>query len=108
LKAATPRSIPCPYLACKIELLVIIGLIYNKGSLTDRVMQRETYCTRCKANTSIADASYVRLANGRAVIKGKCSICGLEVIKASIMPKSAALTSIRKKRRKKAKRMPIP
>ena len=86
----------------------MIGLIYNEDSLTDRVMQRETYCTRCKANIRIADASYARLANGRAVIKGKCSICGLEVIKASIMPKSAALISIRKKRRKKVKRMPIP
>jgi hypothetical protein len=91
-----------------VELLVMIGLIYNEDSLTDRVMQRETYCTRCKANIRIADASYVRLTNGRAVIKGKCSICGLEVIKASIMPKSAALISIRKKRRKKVKRMPIP
>jgi Domain of unknown function (DUF5679) len=108
LKAAGPRSLPRHYLACKVELLMNIGLIYNEDSLTDRVMQRATYCTRCKANTRIADATYVRLANARAVIKGKCSICGLEVIKASIMPKSAALTSIRKKRRKKAKRMPIP
>ncbi|HZB79789.1 MAG TPA: DUF5679 domain-containing protein [Nitrososphaera sp.] len=75
---------------------------------TDGVMQRETYCTRCKANVIVADATYVRLANARAIVKGRCSSCGLELIKASIMPKSSALTSFRKKRRKKGKRMPIP
>ena len=86
----------------------MIAFIYNKDALTNRSMQRETYCTRCKANIRLAEATYVRLANGRAVIIGKCSLCGLELIKASIMPKSSVLTSIRKKRRKKAKRMPIP
>jgi RNase P subunit RPR2 len=82
-------------------LLAIVAFIYSVDASTDGVMQRETYCTSCKANVIVADATYVRLANARAIIKGKCSSCGLELIKASIMPKSSALTSLRKKRRKK-------
>jgi hypothetical protein len=68
--------------------------------LEDGMAQRETYCTHCKQNVSILDANYHRLANGRAVIKGRCSKCGLELIKASIMPKSSALKLLRKKKRK--------
>jgi len=76
---------------------------------TDKVMQRETYCTSCKENVPITDAVYVRLANGRAVIKGKCSRCGFELIKASIMPKSSVLKSFRKKRARRAKTLfPLP
>jgi len=44
---------------------------------TDEVIQRETYCTFCKQNVPITNAVYVRLANGRAIIRGKCSRCGL-------------------------------
>ncbi|HEX6252741.1 MAG TPA: DUF5679 domain-containing protein [Nitrososphaera sp.] len=76
---------------------------------TDQVMKRETYCTSCKENVPIADAAYVRLVNGRAIIRGKCSRCGLDLIKVSIMPKSSALSLIRKKRRRRGKRaLPIP
>jgi hypothetical protein len=83
--------------------------MFNKDMPTDEVIQRETYCTSCKENVPITDATYVRLANGRAIIKGKCSRCGLELIKASIMPKSSALTLLRKKTRKRGKRaLPIP
>jgi Domain of unknown function (DUF5679) len=71
---------------------------------TDEVFQRETYCTFCKQNVPITSAAYVRLANGRAIIKGKCSSCGLDLIKASIMPKSSALTVLRKKKRRRGKR----
>jgi hypothetical protein len=87
--------------------LVIVAFIYNYDIPTDRVMQTETYCTCCKVNVRIADANYDRLANGRAIIKGKCSSCGLELIKANIAPKSSALTSIKKRRIKRVKRMPI-
>jgi hypothetical protein len=77
---------------------------------TDQVMQRETYCTSCKENVPIADPAYVRLVNGRAIIKGKCSRCGLELIKASIMPKSSALNLDRKRRRRRRgkRALPIP
>jgi len=88
--------------------LVIVAFIYNYDIRTDRVMQRETYCTRCKVNVRIADAIYVGLANGRAIIKGKCSSCGLELIKASIAPKSSALRSIKKRRSRRFNRLPIP
>jgi hypothetical protein len=75
----------------------------------DDFMKRETYCTSCKQNVLIIDATYVRLANGRAIIRGKCSNCGLELIKASIMPKSSALTLLRKKKRSRGnKSLPIP
>jgi hypothetical protein len=92
----------------EIELL-LIALWYNKEMPSHGVIQRETYCTYCKGNVAITHATYVRLANGRAIIKGKCSRCGLELIKASIMPKSSALTLLRKKRNKRGKRsLPIP
>jgi hypothetical protein len=97
------------YRLTEIELLLIVTLIYNKDMPTGQVMQRETYCTSCKQNVPITDAAYVRLANGRAIIKGKCSRCGLELIKASIMPKSSALTLLRKKRRRRGERsLPTP
>jgi hypothetical protein len=84
-------------------------MIYNKNMPTHEVIQRETYCTSCKENVPITDAAYVRLVNGRAIIKGKCSRCGLELIKASIMPKSSSLTLLRKKSRRRGKRaLPIP
>jgi hypothetical protein len=70
----------------------------------DRMRQHETYCTTCKENVPIADASYVKMANGRAIIKGNCSNCGLELIKASIMPKSSSLKLLRKKKRKGSKK----
>jgi hypothetical protein len=45
---------------------------------------------------------YVRLANGRAIIRGKCPKCSSELIKASIMPKSSAIILRKKKRGKRA------
>jgi hypothetical protein len=75
---------------------------------TNEANQRETYCTFCKQNVPISDVSYVRLANGRAIIKGKCSRCGLELIKASIMPKSSALKLLMKKRKRAKRGLPIP
>jgi hypothetical protein len=75
---------------------------------TNEAMQRETYCTFCKQNVPISDVAYVRLANGRAIIKGKCSRCGLELIKASIMPKSSALKLLMKKRKRAKRGLPIP
>jgi hypothetical protein len=68
---------------------------------THEMMQRETYCTHCKQKVSIADARYVRLANRRAIIKGKCSRCGCELMKANIMPKSSALIFRKKSRGKR-------
>jgi hypothetical protein len=75
---------------------------------TDEIILRETYCTFCKQNVPITNAAYVRLANGRAIIRGKCSRCGLELIKASIMLKSSALRVLGKKRRKGKRTLPIP
>ncbi len=68
------------------------------------VTQYETYCTLCKNNRPIMGARYVRLANGRAIIKGKCSGCGVELLKSNIMPKSSALKSLIKKNRRRGKK----
>lgn len=84
--------------------MLIAALIYNKEMPTDQAVLNETYCTFCKENVSIIGSAYIRLVNGRAIIKGKCSRCGLELIKASIKPKSSALTLLRKKRRRRSKR----
>jgi predicted RNA-binding Zn-ribbon protein involved in translation (DUF1610 family) len=64
----------------------------------EQVMHRESYCTSCKQDVSIADAMYIRLANRRAIIRGKCSKCGSELIKASIMPRSSAIISRKRSR----------
>jgi hypothetical protein len=75
---------------------------------TDEIMQRETYCTFCKQNVPITNAAYVKLANGRAIIRGKCSRCNLELIKASLMPKSSALKLLIKKRKRAKRALSIP
>lgn len=63
-------------------------------------MERKTYCTHCRRNVSITDAVYISLATKRAIIRGKCSMCGSELIKVSLMPKSSAMI-FRKKRKSK-------
>ncbi len=70
---------------------------------TDRLVQHETYCTHCKENVAIVDTVYIRLVNGRLIIKGKCSRCGTELLKASINTSSSGLASLKKKKRKKDK-----
>jgi hypothetical protein len=79
-------------------------VIYDKDMPTDRAVLHETYCTFCKENVPITGSAYLRLVNGRAIIKGKCSRCGLELIKASIKPKSTAFILLRKKKRRRSKR----
>ena len=89
-----------------LKLIYRLLLIFIDSSemSTHEVTRRETYCTNCNQNVPIKDAVYVRLANGRAIIKGKRRRCGLELIKASIMPKSSALKLFMKKRKRRAKR----
>jgi hypothetical protein len=84
--------------------LHIGAVIYNKDMPTDRAVLHETYCTFCRENVPLTGSAYLRLVNGRAIIKGKCSRCGLELIKASIKPKSSALILLRKKKRRRSKR----
>jgi hypothetical protein len=87
----------------KIEPAVTVAFIWHQDTPILETMRRETYCTRCKENVSLVDAKYFRLANARAVIKGKCPACGLELIKSTVMPKSSAL-KLKKKRGKKSKK----
>ncbi len=70
---------------------------------TGPIFQYETYCTHCKENVAIVDRAYVRLVNGSLIIKGKCSRCGTELLKASIKTTSSTLASLKKKKRKKGK-----
>jgi Domain of unknown function (DUF5679) len=86
--------------ALKLNYRLFLISIHSSEMPTHEIRRRETYCTNCKQNVAIIDATYLSLANGRAIIRGKCSRCGLELIKASIMPKSSALTF-----RKKGKRV---
>lgn len=58
---------------------------------------KQTYCTACKMNVDIDDGRYVRLANNRAVIEGRCSLCGTKLIKAKVMPRNSVMVK-RKKR----------
>jgi hypothetical protein len=82
--------------------------MHSSEMSTHELTRRETYCTNCKQNVPIKDAEYVKLANGRAIIKGKCPRCSVDLIKVSIMPKSSVLKFFMKKRKRRAKRtLPI-
>lgn len=49
-------------------------------------------------NVEITDSRFARLANKRAVIEGRCSKCGMKLIKAKVMPRSSVLIKRRKKK----------
>ena len=36
----------------------------------------DAYCVKCKAKKPMKDAQQVKMANGRAAMKGKCPDCG--------------------------------
>ena len=36
----------------------------------------EAYCMKCKGKREMKDAQAVKMANGRAAMKGKCPNCG--------------------------------
>lgn len=59
--------------------------------------KKQTYCTGCKTNVDIINGKYIKLANRRAVIEGTCAICGAKLLKAKVMPKSAAVFKRRKR-----------
>lgn len=116
----SPSDISCYYhhYLCAVAFLCfeVLKLIYrlllifmhSSEMSTRELTRRETYCTNCKQNVPIKDAEYVKLANGRAMIKGKCPRCSVDLIKVSIMPKSSALKFFTKKRKRRAKRtLPI-
>jgi hypothetical protein len=72
----------------------------EKDMPTGPTVLHETYCTFCKENVTLTGSVYLKLANGRAIIKGKCPRCGLGLMKASIKPKSSTLILLRKKKRR--------
>ncbi|HET9918482.1 MAG TPA: DUF5679 domain-containing protein [Ktedonobacteraceae bacterium] len=39
----------------------------------------EAYCVKCKKKTEIKDGHEVTMKNGRAAMKGTCSVCGTSV-----------------------------
>ena len=43
----------------------------------------KTYCFKCRKRTEIIDAKPVVLRNGQTMIRGVCSVCGLNVLKAT-------------------------
>lgn len=61
------------------------------------IIARQTYCTSCKQNVQITDGKYMRLANNRAVIKGRCSLCGAELIKAKLMSRNSFFVKRKRK-----------
>ena len=42
----------------------------------------KTYCFKCRKQTNIQDTKSVVLRNGQTMIRGVCSVCGLNVLKA--------------------------
>jgi hypothetical protein len=51
------------------------------------LLNLETYCNKCKRNTTMVNTSFQRLANYKAIISGNCSICNSEVFKGKIISK---------------------
>jgi RNase P subunit RPR2 len=41
----------------------------------------EAYCMKCKAKQEMADATPVKMKNGRDAITGKCPVCGTKMFK---------------------------
>ena len=50
-------------------------------------MNLETYCNKCKRNTTMINTSFQRFANYKAIINGNCSICNSEIFKGKIISK---------------------
>ncbi|MEI8132243.1 MAG: DUF5679 domain-containing protein [Leptolinea sp.] len=45
----------------------------------------ESYCLKCKSKQSVVDPQVTVLKNGANAVKGKCAVCGTNVMK--ILPK---------------------
>ena len=41
----------------------------------------QAWCMKCKKKQEMADATAVKMKNGRDAIKGKCSVCGCSMFK---------------------------
>jgi hypothetical protein len=46
----------------------------------------------------ITDGKYVRLANNRVIFEGRCSRCGVKLIKAKLMPRHSVLIKRKEKK----------
>jgi hypothetical protein len=51
------------------------------------MLDLETYCSKCKRNTTMINTSFQRLANYKAIINGNCSICNSNILKGKVIPK---------------------
>jgi hypothetical protein len=47
---------------------------YKIESKNKKLLNLETYCSKCKRNTTMINTSFQRLANYKAVINENCSI----------------------------------
>ena len=52
------------------------------------MLNLETYCNKCKRNTTIINFSFQRLANYKAIINGNCSNCNSYLVKGKVISKS--------------------
>ena len=51
------------------------------------MLNLETYCSKCKRNTTMINTQFQRLANYKVIINGNCSICNSEIFKGKVIPK---------------------
>jgi len=42
-------------------------------------MAEQYYCVKCKKKTEMKDAQKVTFKNGKAALKGQCTVCGTTV-----------------------------
>ena len=52
-----------------------------------------------KMNVDNVNGNYVRLANSRIIFEGRCSKCGMKLIKAKVMPRNIVIIKRKKKTR---------
>lgn len=65
------------------------------------------YCTSCKANVSLTEIKFLKLANNMAAVEGICTSCGLRLIKGKIMPKSGKNPLSKSKRKANKKKSAV-
>lgn len=62
-----------------------------------------TFCTFCKTVIDLSEIKFVKLANNMVTVKGICTICGNNVLKGRVLPKTGK-NPLAKYRRKLSKR----
>ncbi len=68
------------------------------------MLNLETYCIKCKRNSTMINTHFQRLASYKVIINGKCSMCGSNLFKGKVFPKPSVNKKIIKMKREISKK----